>query len=115
MSQHNRERRDKGNRGPTGPHALQEWVQRWHPLFRSAYRTALAKGYPPSFVVWAMPLTERVVDPPVGFDVQSREEASATLRRLPSVATSLDDPPWAGYFYIVASRAEGRFKGTFVA
>jgi hypothetical protein len=54
-------------------------------------------------------------DPPVGFDSQRRDEARLYVNRhLPSFRGSLDPPPPAGLFYVVASRPGGPLKGTFV-
>jgi hypothetical protein len=107
----------------TGPRALLEWVGRHRDLFRLAYRTC-----PPGSVLWAMPQTESLDDPPVTtaalgdtglglisstLQVLSREEATEELARVGmSDSTRGAAPP--GYFYVVASRTEGRFQGTFV-
>jgi hypothetical protein len=114
-SQNNRLRRGHW-RGPSGPEALLEWVRRWRDLFKAGYRQALAEGYLPDVVVWAMPRTASLEDPPLGFDLLRRDEARRKVNwQLPCVRGTLDDPPNPGMFYIVASRAEGRFKGTLVA
>jgi hypothetical protein len=96
----------------TGPHALMDWVMRWRERFRAGYREALAAGYPADSVVWATPLTESLDDPPVGFNLHSPVEAREMLDKVgPKPADSMS--PLPGSFYVVASRAEGRFKGTF--
>jgi hypothetical protein len=84
-------------------------------MFRAAYRDGLAAGYPPDVVVMATPRTESIEDPPVGWDILRRDEARALLtRHPPACRVDLDAPPPPGHFYVVASRAAGRLKGTFV-
>jgi hypothetical protein len=110
-SKNNRLNRRRKDSGASGPELLLEWVHRFRDLFRSCYRNVK-----PGSVVWAMPRTESPHDPPLGFDVVSRQEAHDRLKRLPPFrnGTGLESPPLAGAFYVVASRAEGRFRGTFV-
>jgi hypothetical protein len=93
-----------------GPYALEEWVWRFRAAFRSAYR------HHPGKVIWAMPRTESLKDPPLGFDIVTREEAHQRLKSLRAFrdGTGLEGPPRGGMFYVVASRAEGRFRGTFI-
>jgi hypothetical protein len=96
----------------TGPEALQDWVKRWRQRFRAGYQEAMASGYPADVVVWATPCTESLDDPPIGFDLRGPTEARERLARFLPNVKALVAPP--GAFHVVASRAEGRFKGTYM-
>ena len=96
----------------TGPHALGEWLERWREQVRAGYREALAAGYPANSVVWATPLTESLDDPPVSFNLHSPAEAREMLNKVSSKPGD-SMTPLPGSFFVVASRAEGRFKGTY--
>jgi hypothetical protein len=108
--------KNKRKRGPPDkPEQLYQWFKRWVQGFRSAYRGAVESGYPADVVIWGMPRTDRVDDPPPGFDIQRLAEARANIdARLPKMRGVLDDPPPPGLFYAVASRSEGPMKGTVV-
>jgi hypothetical protein len=116
----------------TGPEALRDWVYRHREYFRNGYRVC-----PPGSVMWVMPLTESLDDPPqlvellpsavedergritgpvrieAAVHVMTRDEATEQLARV-GMSDGTKDPPPPGCFYVVASRKEGRFKGTFV-
>ncbi len=96
----------------TGPRALKDWVGRHRDLFRSAFREARRQGAPAGVVIWAMPATDSLDDAPLAFDPIDAATARARLASL-----GLDDPGPAeeGCFTIVASRREGRFRGTLTA
>jgi hypothetical protein len=90
-------------------------------MIRACYRAAIASGYSADCLLWLMPRSESLDDPPLGADIQTVVEARARLRQgistrnlRDSLCASLKDPPRPGYFYVVGSKAEGRFKGTFV-
>src|SRR5262245_43302313 len=87
---------EKKNKSNGGPDALMEWVRRWHPGFRAAYRQALRDGYRPTVVVWAMPHTDRVEDPPIAVDFATLAEARQRMHSISSMATGLDNPAPAG-------------------
>jgi hypothetical protein len=59
------------------PRQLALWMYRHRKWWRSGYRTALAGGYPVDSVVWGTPATDRVADPPVGFDIQGPAESAS--------------------------------------
>jgi hypothetical protein len=91
----------------TGAHALKEWVARYHKHFQAAYRQA-GGGYA---VVLATPGTESLDDPPPDFRHLGPAAADAFLA---AVRMSPVGPPDACCFHLIASRQEGRFRGTFV-
>src|SRR5262245_17849869 len=96
--------------GPVdGPDALLAWGARWPGLFRAGYGAAVGSGGPPTTVVLAMPRTESLEDPPVGFDLQPYDEADEFCRKL--TGNPLGAAP-SGAFNFIISRAAGRFRGT---
>jgi hypothetical protein len=97
----------------TGPHALRDWAERYRKEFRAVYREAVRAGWGAGTVVIATPATESLDDPPPGFDLKSRADARRLLGPV-KMGGSLDDPPNPGMFYVVATKASGRFQGTFV-
>jgi hypothetical protein len=98
---------------PKGPHGLAQWMATWMDVWKAAYREARAGGYAYDVVIWAMPRTSNIKDPPVGFDFVGRDEAVRRINRhVPSVRGALDEPPAPGMFYAVASRGDGPLKGT---
>jgi hypothetical protein len=100
----------------TGPEALNYWAERHHARIQSVYRTAVQNGSSADSVVWVMPTTDSLDDPPLAAELCRLNDARDRVERIPTMEPgSLDDPPRPGYFYVVASREAGRFKGTIVA
>jgi hypothetical protein len=100
----------------TGAEALGWWVNRHAAGFQACYREATRGIWPADVLLWVMPRTESLDDPPIGVDLRRIQDARTFVsRNLPILRGSLDDPPRHGYFYVIASRGEGRFKGSLVA
>jgi hypothetical protein len=98
----------------TGPEALRDWVSRHSDAFRSTYREAVRAGWAAGTVVVATPATESLDDPPAGFALGGPADARRVLAAaLPSPGLALGVAP-PGMFYVVATCAGGRFRGTFV-
>jgi hypothetical protein len=97
----------------TGPEGLTEWVRRHSLWFRAVYRVALDQGYDPDTVVWGTPRSEDVDDPPEAFDLLSRSKARTDFATV-GAADGFDDPAPAGMFLVVATRKDGRLKGTSI-
>jgi hypothetical protein len=96
----------------TGPEALRDWVQRWRRQFQNAYAHARTAGWHPAVVMVATPQTESLDDPPTNirnFDPGAANGLLAKVKLPPDVR---DTPPDG--FYVIATRGDGRFQGTFV-
>jgi hypothetical protein len=96
----------------TGPHALRDWVQRWRRKFQDAYKSALAAGWHRAVVMVAHPETESLDDPPARIRNFDPGAANGLLTKVKLKPDVQDTPPDG--FYVIATRGEGRFQGTFV-
>jgi hypothetical protein len=103
-----------------GADALVAWVRRHAAVFRAAYRRALSRGFSPdTLVLWAMPHTDSLDDPPAMLDPRTTENVLDLVpESKPGVRSLFGDgfleELRPGFFRVVASRGEGRFEGTFV-
>jgi hypothetical protein len=97
----------------TGPHALGEWVGRYRNTLRGAYQEAVSHGLPFDVVVFVTPTTESLDAEPQPVDIKflTPAEANELLAHVHMKPSRFENPP--GAFYVLASRSEGRFKGTF--
>ena len=58
----------------SGPDGLGQWILNHYKYVQSAYVTAIRAGYPSDCVVWLMPVTNSVEDPPNGAVPSGRSE-----------------------------------------
>ena len=63
-----------------GLDGLGQWILNHYKYVQSAYVTAIRAGYPSDCVVWLMPVTNSVEDPPNGAVPYRRSEAINELR-----------------------------------
>jgi hypothetical protein len=100
--------------GQSGPEALRDWVANHYDVIQGFHR-ALTQAGRPAEVLWLMPRSENIETPPVGANHYSLAGGRAYMRaNLPNMSGTLAGPPLPGMFYVVASKGDGRLKGTFV-
>jgi hypothetical protein len=81
----------------TGPEALRYWANRHHPQIQSVYRTAVQQGASPNSVVWLMPGSNSLDDPPPAAEVCRLDDAKTRLQKIPTINPEiLDEPPRPG-------------------
>jgi hypothetical protein len=91
----------------TGAEALRYWTMRYRTHFAAAYRQAGIEDA----VILASPQTESLDDPPTDFRYASLTVANEILK---TVHARPEGPPHPGQFYVLATRSEGRFEGSFL-
>jgi hypothetical protein len=114
-------KRPQRDDGPDGPEGLRAWAEAHREEIEAAYLAAIEAGVPPlDVIVWASPAGESLDSPPGTIAVIDRRKGEwaegaagvpADYRRV--MENVLARRPPAGLFDVVASRSEGRFKGTF--
>jgi hypothetical protein len=104
--------------GEDGPEGLRDWVMEHYRHFQAACRQAMGRGIATrDLVIWANPHDDSMTTPPLLVELIDRTtwEPQAgmpeTVRKLIDHARA-NRPP-AGLFDVIASRANGRFQGTF--
>jgi hypothetical protein len=104
--------------GASGAEGLRQWVLRHYTLFQAAYREHIRTGGSRDSVMWGMPIGDSLDNPPVAIAPYSRagakREIITGIPNTQQLHNNLDTPATPGRFYVVASRGEGRFKGTFI-
>jgi hypothetical protein len=96
----------------SGPHALEARVAKHYANFQAASRL-LPTHMASEKVIWAMPRSESLEDPPLSFGVVTLRAAKDRLRQV-GIRDPLSEPPPPGMLYAVASCTNGRFKGTWL-
>jgi hypothetical protein len=101
--------------GPPGSDGLRVWVENYADHFRAFFREAVLRGHPPELIVISTPMADRTDRAPDNFDAIPLARSHEVTRVIPSLAGSFGTLPMSGGFYVVATRGEGRLRGSYVA